>query len=107
MLLFGISDIVYIFLFVVAASVSRAFKSKKVFLGFVFVFGIALICGFYLSRRLYISFESLYITICALVTLGHDSREHTSFPAFSENQIQSSGCFNKRYINDFLHHRKR
>jgi len=69
MIFFGISDIVYIFLFVTAASICKTYTGLPVFKGFAFVFGISLICGFGLSQLLYNSFRSIFYIVCALTSL--------------------------------------
>jgi DNA-binding CsgD family transcriptional regulator len=68
MLFFGLSDIVYVFLFSTAASISSAY-GKKVFMGFVLIFGFALLGGFGLSYFLYDYFQDLFGTVYALVSL--------------------------------------
>ena len=68
--LFGLSDIVYVFLFVTAASISGTFPGKKIFMGFVFVFGLALACAFLFSHYLYIRYQSLYTIVYALTSLA-------------------------------------
>lgn len=69
MIFFGLSDIVYLFLFVTAASISASY-SKKVFIGFIFVFGFSLITGFGLSELLYVRFQSIYAMVYALESLA-------------------------------------
>ena len=70
MMFFGISDIIYIFLFVTAASLSTLYRSKKVFMGFVFVFSISIFCAFAFSRYLYIRYQSIYTVAYSLISLA-------------------------------------
>jgi DNA-binding CsgD family transcriptional regulator len=66
----GFSDIIYVFLFVTAASISNAHPDRKVFMGFVFVFGFALIGGFVFSHYLFVKYQSLYTIIYSLTSLS-------------------------------------
>ncbi|MDD5017404.1 MAG: LuxR C-terminal-related transcriptional regulator [Eubacteriales bacterium] len=70
MVFFGISDIIYVFLFVTAASISNAYPDKRVFMGFVFVFGLSISGAFAFSHYLYVRFQSLYTIIYALTSLA-------------------------------------
>ena len=69
MVFFGISDIIYVFLFVTAAVLSASRPGKGVFIGFTFVFGLAIFIGFALSGLFYVLFEAYYSIIYALVSL--------------------------------------
>ncbi len=69
MLFFGVSDIVYVFLFLTAASISAAY-GRRVFMGFALVFGAALLGGFSLSYFLYASFQVSFQTVYALASLA-------------------------------------
>lgn len=70
MSIFGFSDIVYVFLFVTAASISKAHPNRKVFMGFVFVFGFALLCAFAFSRYLLMTYHNIYMIIYSLTSLA-------------------------------------
>lgn len=69
MVFFGISDIIYIFLFVTAAAIIGTYPQAWVFRGFVFIFGFALIGAFGLSELLYYEYSSYYYAICAMTSL--------------------------------------
>lgn len=70
MIFFGISDIIYVFLFVTAASISGAYPNKKMFMGFVCVFGFGLLSAYAFSHYLYIHYKSLYAVIYSLASLA-------------------------------------
>jgi len=70
MAVFGISDIVYVFLFVTAASISRAHPNPKVFMGFIFVFGFALVGSFAFAHYLYVRYQTVYAVVYALASLA-------------------------------------
>lgn len=69
MVFFGISDIIYVFLFTTASSLSAAY-GRRVFMGFVLVFGIALLGGFGFSYYLFAVFPGIHQTVYALVSLS-------------------------------------
>jgi hypothetical protein len=69
MVFYGVSDIIYVFLFVAAAALCASQPGKKVFISFACVFCLAIAGGFGLSAFLFARYREVYNLACSLVSL--------------------------------------
>jgi len=105
MVFFGIADIVYVFLFLTAAGFSVSQKGKGVFIGFVCVFGLALLAGFGISYLLFAQFRELNALVYSLISLALVAASLLFAPIFfkiEQNENASLKEASENHINSLL-----